>query len=289
MDSDTLNMSFFFVLILTLAVISKAFETGFNFTLGAYDNNQGQISLWLSAAAYCDKSTYKTRTFKGPTTGFVATYVITGLTADTEGYVGYLPSDKAIYVAYRGSQTIRNWITNLDLYKTNYTSYPECNCQVHKGFYEAEQAVIGGITKEVQRLRALYPSYAVKVTGHSLGAALAQLTSMDLEKAGYSTSVYNFGQPRTGDRTYASFATNKVPTFRVTHNQDIVPHLPLTTGFDFYHVCREEFENASGALKTCDSSCEDKTCADQFPLKETNVNDHLVYLGMNVSCDAVSM
>jgi len=97
-----------------------------------------------------------------------------------EGYIGYLPSDKSIYITFRGSSSIRNWITNLDAVKTSYTSYSECGCQVHKGFYDAEQKVFGGILNEVKRLKSLssLSSYAVKTTGHSLGAALAQLTAM---------------------------------------------------------------------------------------------------------------
>eukprot|EP01034_Spumella_vulgaris_P026861 gene26861-33507_t len=148
----------------------------------------------------------------------------------SRGYVGYLPSDKSIYVVFRGSESTR----------------------------------------------------------HSLGAALAQLTSMDLIKAGIATSVYNFGQPRTGDQKYAAFANSKVSTWRVTHNKDMVPHLPFTTQMEFFHVCREQFENEAGALKTCDTSCEDPTCADQFDFKVTNFDDHVVYLGMSVSCEAVS-
>ncbi len=65
-------------------------------------------------------------------------------------------------------------------------------------------------------------------------------------------------------------------------------HLPRTNDMDYYDVCRKEFENASGALKICDSSCKNKTCADQFDSRKTNVNDRLAYLGVNVSCDAVS-
>ena len=96
------------------------------------------------------------------------------------GFVGYLPSDKSIYVVFRGSSSIRNWITNLDAYKTSYTSYPACKCEVHKGFYGAEQIVIGGIISEVKRLKSIssLSTYSVKTTGHSLGAALAQLTAM---------------------------------------------------------------------------------------------------------------
>eukprot|EP01039_Chlorochromonas_danica_P000230 gene231-248_t len=275
-------------LVVVIAVCQAAFAPEFNATLTGYDNNQAQISLWLSAAAYCGKDNYASHVFKGPTSGFVYTATISDTSDDTQGYVGYLPSDKSIYVVYRGSQSIRNWVTNLDAWKTTYTSYPECNCEVHKGFYEAEQAVISKVISAVKSLRTKYPSYAVKVTGHSLGAALAQLTSMDLLKAGYSNSVYNFGQPRVGDQAYASFATNKIPTWRLVHNKDMVPHIPVTTGMEYYHECREEFEDANGNLKTCDTSCEDPTCGDQYALKDTNIDDHLVYLGLSLSCDAVS-
>jgi hypothetical protein len=276
-----------FQLVLLLAFVVASFAQ-YNETLSAWDNNQAQISLWLSAAAYCGKSAYKTHTFKGPTTGFVVTYIIYDSATDTQGYIGYLPSDKSIYVTYRGSQDIRNWVTNLDAFKTAYTTYPECNCQVHKGFFNTEQKVISGVLSEVKRLKGLYGSYAVKVTGHSLGAALAQLTSMDLIHAGIAATVYNFGQPRVGDKAYASFATNKVTTWRVTHNKDIVPHVPFTTEMDFYHACREEFEDVNHKLKTCDTSCEDQTCADQFKTSELTIDDHLVYLNMGVNCDAVS-
>lgn len=275
-------------LTVALALVAVTFAADFNETSSSFNKAQATTSLWLSAAAYCGKSAYTTHEFKGPTAGFKLTYVISDSSTDTQGFIGYLPSDNSIYVTYRGSSSIRNWISDLDAFKTAYTSFPECNCQVHKGFYAAEQKVIGGVLTEVKRLRGVYPTAAIKVTGHSLGAALAQLTSMDLLKAGLSCSVYNFGQPRVGDQAYAKFATGKVDTWRVTHNKDIVPHVPVTTGMEFYHMCREEFEDVNHALKTCDTSCEDPTCADQYSLAHTNVDDHLVYLGMSVGCDAVS-
>lgn len=86
-----------------------------------------------------------------------------------------------------------NWITDMTTDKTAYTSFPECNCQVHDGFYNAEQRVIEGVVSEVSRLRGSYPTAAIKTTGHSLGAALAQLAAMDLVKAGYDVSLINFG------------------------------------------------------------------------------------------------
>lgn len=155
-----------------LAILPLAFAYVNETVSASYDSNQAQIGLWLSAAAYCGKSTYQSRTFKGPTTGFVVTSVVADTASDTQGFVGYLPSDKSIYVVFRGSSSIRNWISNLDAWKTSYTSFPDCNCQVHKGFYQAEQKVIGGIISQVKTLKAKFPNYAVKTTGHSLGMSL---------------------------------------------------------------------------------------------------------------------
>ena len=90
-----------------------------------------------------------------------------------------------------------------------------------------------------------------------------------------------------GDKNYAVFASPLVPTWRVTHYQDSVPHMP-TTVQGFYHVCREEYEDKDGSLTTCDTSCEDPNCADQWDLTELNGDDHMTYLGLYISCENVS-
>ena len=56
---------------------------------------------------------------------------------------------------------------------------------------------------------------------------------------------------------------------------------------DYLHSCREVFEDANGYLNLCsETNCEDPKCADQFALKETNGDDHSIYLKHPVSCDA---
>lgn len=45
----------------------------------------------------------------------------------------------------------------------------------------------------VKQLKTDYPDYAVKLTGHSLGGALALLTQMDLIAAGIPATMINFG------------------------------------------------------------------------------------------------
>ena len=76
--------------------------------------------------------------------------------------------------------------------------------------------------------------------------------------------------------------------YRVVHNRDDVPHLPLMKVMDFYHVCREIFEDENHEIKICNDSCEDSTCSDQFKLTELNSEDHLHYLGIDMSCEGVS-
>ena len=93
-----------------------------------------------------------------------------------------------------------------DTNPAKYDTWPECNCRVHAGFNRGVNRVWDRVLSEVTRLQAINPTYKVKVTGHSLGAALAQLCGMRLVQAGFDVSMINFGQPRTGDSDYAAFS-----------------------------------------------------------------------------------
>lgn len=68
-------------------------------------------------------------------------------------------------------------------------------------------------------------------TGHSLGAALANITVAklidDLDKPVYG--LYTFGQPRVGNRTFArNFNIEfKSRYFRFVNNNDVVTRIPL--------------------------------------------------------------
>lgn len=150
-----------------------------------------------------------------------------------------------------------------------------------------------GILSAVQSLRSKYPSYAVKSTGHSLGAALSQITAMSLKDSGITpATIYNFGQPRIGDANYGSCSSSYIPTERVTHLKDTVPHIPFES-WGYKHECREAYESTSTStnpqVKNCDTSnCEDASCSNQWAYKDTNVDDHMLYLGLSVTCSAVS-
>jgi hypothetical protein len=252
-----------------------------------YDTTQLNTGVWLSGAAYCGKEKYKTMILGGPASGFTYKETLYDVRTDLQGYIGILPTTKSIYVVLRGSSSIMNWLDDFEVKLVPYNTFPECNCKVHNGFYKSALGVVDKMITTVKLLKTQYPFYSVIVTGHSYGASCGQLLAMELIKNDINVKVYDYGQPRVGDEKYASFVNSKIPEYyRMTHNKDIVPHVPPIEVFGYQHSCREIFEDSIGKLTVCSSTnCEDPKCADQFSLTQTNSDDHSYYLGHRVDCE----
>jgi predicted lipase len=137
-------------------------------------------------------------------------------------------------------------------------------------------------------LQQLYPTYAVKTTGHSLGAALTSLTTLMLLKNGIQIErSITFGQPRVGNDKYAHFVDSlDYDQQRVVHMRDIYPHTPFE-GFPTYYLQSktEIFEQDDGSYTVCSNSAEDPACSDQFAATELNDTDHWMYMGMCIGPD----
>jgi len=252
-----------------------------------YDINEAERSVYLSGAAYCGKDNYKSMKLTGPARGFVVEDILYDIKTDLQGYVGYMKDYKRIYVVLRGSSSIMNWLDNFEIKLVDYTTFPECRCKVHNGFYKSALGVKNKMITSVKLLKSRFPTYNVVVTGHSYGASCGQLLAMELEKIGINVEVYDFGQPRVGNEMYADFVNTKINNhWRFVHNKDMVPHVPPMEGLGYLHSCREVFEDIDGFLKTCSEiNCEDSTCANQYKLSQTNTDDHSYYLGHRVSCE----
>jgi hypothetical protein len=249
------------------------------------------ISAILSSYAYCEKKDYDKIVFTGSATGFKLTDVIhdKGKT-DIQGYMGVLTSmgsssDASLYIVFRGSSSIRNWIEDAEIKKVEYTTFPECHCKVHKGFYNSALSIMD----QIRNSDTIHNAKSIIVTGHSYGAAVAQLVGMELATKidPGKIAVYNFGQPRVGDYNYSRFVNNRIPLWRVVHAKDLVPHVPpMDYGFDYYHSCTEIFEDSESNVRKCsDVNCEDPTCGQQYAMRETNVKDHDTYLGVAMTCN----
>jgi hypothetical protein len=242
--------------------------------------------VWLSGAAYCEKENYKNMIISGPALGFVYKDTLYNRETDIQGYIGILSKTKSIYIILRGTSSIINWLDDFEIRLVPYKSYPECNCNVHNGFYHSILGIKNKTIETVQILQKKYPTYSVVLTGHSYGASCSQLLAMELEKEGIKTKLYNYGQPRVGDEKYSNFVITIINEYwRVTHNKDIVPHIPPIK-FNYLHSCRELFEDENGKLNQCsNTNCEDPKCTYQYSLIETNINDHMYYLQHKLSCN----
>lgn len=252
----------------------------------SFDKNIADISVWASAAAYCNKEKYYDMLLSGPAKGFQVHDIIYDKKSDMQGYLGIMLKKKQIYVVLRGSHSPLNWLFDFEIKHTDYISYPECDCDVHTGFYSISNDIKNVTITQLQLLQNMYPSFSIILTGHSLAASVIELLSMELFLHDIDHQNYNFGKPRVGDKQFAEFVNTKITPFRFTHYKDIVPHL-VPESANYFHSCREIYENKHGKLKECSiTDCEDPTCAEQFDLVETNTKDHLRYLNHDMSCEA---
>jgi len=217
---------------------------------------------------------------------FVKSHVVEKVFSDdAHNLFGYVVrTNEDIVISFRGTQgpSLQNWITNLNFLKTDYYFAP-CNCRVHSGFYDGYMYLKDQIVPVVKSLRAKYPSLPIRVTGHSLGAALATLCVADLAgvEGIHVDMMIHFGEPRVGDDDFVSWFKGLGVTLshRVTHYRDIVPHLP-PHDFGFSHVPTEIWFTTYTNFKQCDGSGEDPSCSDS--VIGDSIDDHLTYLGIDL-------
>lgn len=204
--------------------------------------------------------------------------------------IGYDAKDKTVFASFRGSENIENWIDNLEFVKYHpWESFPLAG--VERGFYEWYLSLRNaGLLEALGDACAKHGTKTVKTQGHSAGSApavfLAFETLKGVARANFSVvNVTTFGSPRLGDEHFVALynATNVVNT-RVTHDRDIVPHLPLDDMFwlGYAHVPTEVFYDAESTTATvCDGSGEDQNCSDKCTLCNS-IADHLYYLNTSV-------
>lgn len=164
---------------------------------------------------------------------------------DTQGFV--MSNDEIIAVAFRGTEPdkIKDWLTDLDF---NLVDGP-MEGKVHDGFYTALGSVWKKIERTIAEFRANKPK-SLWFTGHSLGAALATLAVACFRDDDRPVDgLYTFGQPRTGDRTFArNFNFEFKPcAFRFVNNNDIVTRTP-PRALKYSHVGTFKYFTEPGEL-----------------------------------------
>lgn len=125
-----------------------------------------------------------------------------------------------IWIVFRGTMTFSDAYFDTNVTQTKYN---DPDVMVHKGFWEVYQGFR-------QYLLAFFSNHysneKIIITGHSLGAALAVFTALDLHSITSSLCVYTFGSPRIGNQSFSKLLKD-LNVYRVSNTSDIITQTPL--------------------------------------------------------------
>ena len=200
----------------------------------------------------------------------------------------------ATVVAIRGSTNIDNWLHNFEFEMT--APYADKSVRVHKGLYAEYLSYRDAVMPYLKN------ADNVIFTGHSSGAAVAMFFAYDAppfltdnaqeKRKGVvgnyvpPTTVYSFGKPRIGNDRFAETAKH-ITHYRITHANDIVPHLPEEV-FGYRHTETEIWfpTTSLDEFVICEGN-EDPKCSNSCaPLDCTSVSAHLNYMGIAIGSDS---
>lgn len=136
--------------------------------------------------------------------------------------------DENIYVVFRGTVTIIEWIDDAEFAQVSYT-FVSGGGMTEQGFTTVYATINTDIINTVNDLINSGKFTTLYVTGHSLGAALAVLAAPELnDKTSLPPTFYNFAGPRVGDPKFSIqiYGSRIRTSWRVVNTNDLVPKLP---------------------------------------------------------------
>ncbi len=217
-----------------------------------------QLALMLAEACKQAYSQFQHDGVFTPPPGFEPVCSIRATSLSEPEWFGFIArSVTDVIVVFRGTVTDRDWVTDAEFFQVDYP-YTKTGLRTHDGFTKlyssCREQVIHALTDLPDTLR-LY------VTGHSLGAGLATLCTMDASQCTSfkDTIMYVFAGPRAGDPAFARAFNKEVHNaVRVVNVHDVVPRLPpphvqmpeTSIGLRYRHVGREfSFSVQTGSVK----------------------------------------
>jgi len=146
------------------------------------------------------------------------------------GIFAFLAINEAEFavLAFQGTCSPSDWGVDLHALREPLPGFDGVG--VHRGFWGAWQAVAAQIRVAVDGLK---PDFGLYITGHSLGGALAQIASAELERSTLA-ACYTFGSPRVATGHFDDAV--KCPHYRLVHSWDLVPGVPLPSLWGYQHT-----------------------------------------------------
>ncbi|KAL3657874.1 hypothetical protein V7S43_017252 [Phytophthora oleae] len=125
---------------------------------------------------------------------------------------------RELVLVVRGTASLLDFCTDLCL-----QNEPFQDGQGHRGMVHAATWLVRHLRDDLQELTEKYPDYRLVATGHSLGAAVAALSAMQLRAEFPDIHCYGFGTPACVTRELATGSYDLVTS--VVNGYDCVPRL----------------------------------------------------------------
>lgn len=136
---------------------------------------------------------------------------------------------KAIFLVVRGTPANMNeWLSNLNLNDNGKTER-----EMHEGFAKASRQVELALAAFVVEHKIDYNDACLFITGHSRGAAVANIVAADISRAKFFPTervfAYTFAAPNVTTAQDASSATYNY-IWNIVSGEDVVPAVPFDRG-----------------------------------------------------------
>ncbi|MBP5222460.1 MAG: cellulose binding domain-containing protein [Lachnospiraceae bacterium] len=137
---------------------------------------------------------------------------------------------KILAVVIRGTNgTVREWSSNFDMGNPR-----NWNSVYHKGFYNTEERLLSYVNSYISRNISDTSNLLYWVTGHSRGAALANIMAARLIDQGKEVVAYTFATPNTTISSSVNAQKYK-SIFNICNKMDMVTYMPLNQwGFNTF-------------------------------------------------------
>ena len=167
------------------------------------------------------------------------TYFIENKKTDAQCFVCI--KNKNIYIVFRGTSSKSDVLSDIKLWRTK-CDYLE-DTLIHSGFLEQYNSIRSNL---INKLNEVIKDNTKNIifTGHSLGASLSTIASLDFKLNHQTRSkdviidCITFASPRVGNKKFSKlFNLNITNSTRIVYHRDPVTFLPLFIRFNHVKGC----------------------------------------------------
>ncbi|KAH7091710.1 alpha/beta-hydrolase [Auriculariales sp. MPI-PUGE-AT-0066] len=201
--------------------------------------------------------------------------------------VGYYPPLNSVFASFQGTNfsNLMSVLVDIDFLPDSLDSqfFPGISSSVktHGGFGDAQQRSANDVLAAVQTTLASHPDATVVTTGHSMGAAVAQISAVHLRlhlPATTKVKYVGISAPRVGNPAWAALVDSLVGDIaHINNKKDPIPTLPPRV-LGFEHPAGELHITLDNVWLSCSGhESSEKNCTlDTVPnFLSGDANDHV--------------